>query len=179
MKFTKTEIQNVIIIEPDISQDERGYFAEIFREDLLQEQISYKVNFCQENESMSAKGVLRGLHYQLPPYQQSKLVRVVSGKVLDVAVDIREGSVTFGKYVAVELSQENHKQFFIPRGFAHGFMALEDDTMLVYKVDNYYSQPHERCIIYDDKLFNIKWPRLDKEVIISAKDSEAPYYKHE
>lgn len=139
MTFTRTAIPDVVIIEPKVHGDSRGYFVETFVSNKLDEFLRYKINFCQDNESKSSKGVLRGLHYQLPPHAQTKLVRVISGRVLDVAVDIRKNSPTFGKYVAVELSGENKKQLLIPRGFAHGFVVLEDDTVFAYKVDNYYS----------------------------------------
>ncbi|MGE0052358.1 MAG: dTDP-4-dehydrorhamnose 3,5-epimerase, partial [Arcobacter sp.] len=136
MTFTRTNIPDVVIIEPTVHGDSRGYFVETFRQDKLEEFLGYKINFCQDNESKSSKGVLRGLHYQLPPHAQTKLVRVIQGRVLDVAVDIRKNSPSFGKYVAVELSSDNKKQLLIPRGFAHGFVDLEDDTIFVYKVDN-------------------------------------------
>ncbi|HRL09969.1 MAG TPA: dTDP-4-dehydrorhamnose 3,5-epimerase, partial [Aliarcobacter sp.] len=146
MTFTRTAIPDVVIIEPKVHGDSRGYFVETFVSNKLEEFLGYKINFCQDNESKSSKGVLRGLHYQLPPHAQTKLVRVISGRVLDVAVDIRKNSPTFGKYVAVELSGENKKQLLIPRGFAHGFVVLEDDTVFAYKVDNYYSPECDRGI---------------------------------
>ena len=127
MNFIRTDIPDVVICEPTVHGDERGYFVETFRADKLEEFLGYKINFCQDNESKSSYGVLRGLHYQLPPHAQTKLVRVIKGKVLDVAVDIRKSSPTFGKYVAVELSAENKRQLLVPRGFAHGFVVLEDD----------------------------------------------------
>ena len=133
MTFTRTAIPDVVIIEPKVHGDSRGYFVETFRQDKLEEFLAYQINFCQDNESKSSKGVLRGLHYQLPPHAQTKLVRVIHGRVLDVAVDIRKNSPTFGKHVAVELSAENKKQLLIPRGFAHGFVVLEDDTVFAYK----------------------------------------------
>ena len=135
MNFIRTEIPDVVICEPTVHGDERGYFVETFRADKLEEFLGYKINFCQDNESKSSRGVLRGLHYQLSPAAQTKLVRVIQGKVLDVAVDIRKGSPTFGKYVAVELTAENKHQLLVPRGFAHGFVVLEDDTIFAYKVD--------------------------------------------
>jgi len=149
MKFIRTEIPDVVIIEPKVHGDERGYFIETFRQDKLETFLGFKVNFCQDNESKSSKGVLRGLHYQLSPASQSKLVRVISGSVLDVAVDIRKGSPTFGKHVAVELSEENKRQMFVPRGFAHGFVVLEDNTVFAYKVDNYYSPQNDRGMAFD------------------------------
>ena len=133
MQFTRTQIPDVIIIEPKVHGDSRGYFVETFRQDKLEEFLGFKINFCQDNESKSSKGVLRGLHYQLHPAAQTKLVRVIQGRVLDVAVDIRKNSPTFGQHVAVELTSENKKQLLVPRGFAHGFVVLEDDTIFAYK----------------------------------------------
>ncbi|KLE04663.1 dTDP-4-dehydrorhamnose 3,5-epimerase [Aliarcobacter butzleri L353] len=174
MIFLKTFIPDVIIIEPKVHGDARGYFVETFREDKLEEFLGYKINFCQDNESKSSKGVLRGLHYQLAPFAQTKLVRVIQGRVLDVAVDIRKGSPTFGKYVAVELSAENKRQLLIPRGFAHGFVVLEDDTVFAYKVDNYYSPQCDRGIAYDDESLNINWILNKEELNLSAKDTKQP-----
>ncbi|WP_141050516.1 dTDP-4-dehydrorhamnose 3,5-epimerase [Aliarcobacter cryaerophilus] len=174
MTFTRTAIPDVVIIEPKVHGDSRGYFVETFRQDKLEEFLGYKINFCQDNESKSSKGVLRGLHYQLPPHAQTKLVRVISGRVLDVAVDIRKNSPTFGKYVAVELSGENKKQLLIPRGFAHGFVVLEDDTIFAYKVDNYYSPECDRGIAFDDKNLNIDWILNHDELNLSAKDTKQP-----
>jgi len=174
MKFIRTTIPDVLVIEPQVHGDARGYFVETYRQDKLEEFLGFKVNFCQDNESKSSKGVLRGLHYQLPPYAQSKLVRVIQGSVLDVAVDIRKGSPTFGQYVAVELSGENKKQMFIPRGFAHGFVVLEDDTVFAYKVDNYYSPECDRGIAFDDEVFNIDWILNSEELNLSAKDRVQP-----
>lgn len=174
MIFLKTSIPDVIIIEPKVHGDSRGYFVETFRQDKLEEFLGYKINFCQDNESKSSKGVLRGLHYQLPPYAQTKLVRVIKGKVLDVAVDIRKGSPTFGKYVAVELTAENKKQMLVPRGFAHGFVVLEDDTVFAYKVDNYYSPQCDRGIAFDDESLNIDWILKKEKLNLSAKDTKQP-----
>jgi len=174
MNFKRTEIEDVIIIEPQIHGDERGYFLETFRMDKLEEFLGYKINFIQDNESKSSKGILRGLHYQLAPYAQTKLVRVIQGRVLDVAVDIRKGSPTFGEYIAVELSAENKKQMFIPRGFAHGFVVLEDDTIFAYKVDNYYSPKHDRGISFNDEALNIDWLLEESELNLSAKDRVQP-----
>ena len=171
MEFKKTYISDVIVIEPKVHGDSRGYFVETFRADKLEEFLGYKINFCQDNESKSSKGVLRGLHYQLAPFAQTKLVRVIQGKVLDVAVDIRKNSSTFGQYVAVELSAENKKQMLIPRGFAHGFVVLEDDTIFAYKVDNYYSPECDRGIAFDDKDLNIDWILNHNELNLSAKDT--------
>ena len=174
MTFTRTAIPDVLIIEPKVHGDSRGYFVETFRQDKLEEFLGYQINFCQDNESKSSKGVLRGLHYQLPPFAQTKLVRVIHGRVLDVAVDIRKNSPTFGKYVAVELSGENKKQLLIPRGFAHGFVVLEDDTVFAYKVDNYYSPECDRGIAFDDKNLNIDWILNHNELNLSAKDTKQP-----
>ena len=174
MTFTRTAIPDVVIIEPKVHGDSRGYFVETFVSNKLEEFLGYKINFCQDNESKSSKGVLRGLHYQLPPYAQTKLVRVISGRVLDIAVDIRKNSPTFGKYVAVELSGENKKQLLIPRGFAHGFVVLEDDTVFAYKVDNYYSPECDRGIAFDDKNLNIDWILNHNELNLSAKDTKQP-----
>ena len=174
MKFIKTTIPDVVIIEPKVHGDERGYFVETFREDKLEAFLGYKIDFCQDNESKSSKGVLRGLHYQLAPFAQTKLVRVIKGSVLDVAVDIRKGSPTFGKYVAVKLSSENKKQLLVPRGFAHGFVVLEEDTIFAYKVDNYYSPECDRGIAFDDKELGIDWLLNSNELQLSAKDKVQP-----
>ena len=174
MTFTRTAIPDVVIIEPKVHGDSRGYFVETFVSNKLEEFLGYQINFCQDNESKSSKGVLRGLHYQLPPHAQTKLVRVISGRVLDVAVDIRKNSPTFGKYVAVELSGENKKQLLIPRGFAHGFVVLEDDTVFAYKVDNYYSPQCDRGIAFDDENLNIDWILKKEELNLSPKDTKQP-----
>lgn len=174
MTFTRTNIPDVVIIEPTVHGDSRGYFVETFRQDKLEEFLGYKINFCQDNESKSSKGVLRGLHYQLPPHAQTKLVRVIQGRVLDVAVDIRRNSPTFGQHVAVLLSAENKKQLLVPRGFAHGFVVLEDDTIFAYKVDNYYSPQCDRGIAFDDENLNIDWILNHDELNLSAKDTKQP-----
>ena len=174
MQFIRTEIEDVIIVEPQVHGDDRGYFVETFRADKLEEFLGYKLNFGQDNESKSSKGVLRGLHYQLPPHAQTKLVRVIQGRVLDVAVDIRKNSPTFGQYVAVELSAENKKQLLVPRGFAHGFVVLEDDTIFAYKVDNYYSPQCDRGIAFDDENLNINWILEKEELKLSPKDTTQP-----
>lgn len=174
MNFVRTEIEDVIIIEPQVHGDARGYFVETFRQDKLENFLGYKINFCQDNESKSSKGVLRGLHYQLAPAAQTKLVRVIQGKVLDVAVDIRKGSPTFGKHVAVELSADNKKQLLVPRGFAHGFVVLENDTIFAYKVDNYYSPQNDRGIAFNDNNINIDW-KLPHDILnLSEKDTKQP-----
>ena len=174
MRFIPTVIPEVVIIEPKVFADERGYFMESFRKDLFEENVR-KIDFVQDNESKSTRGVLRGLHYQLPPFAQSKLVRVIKGKVLDVAVDIRKGSPTFGKYVAVELSEENRRQLFIPRGFAHGFLVLSDEAIFTYKVDNYYAPEYDRSIRFDDPTIGIEWNFPKDQIIVSQKDKNAPY----
>ncbi|MBA1438459.1 MAG: dTDP-4-dehydrorhamnose 3,5-epimerase [Epsilonproteobacteria bacterium] len=174
MNFIRTEIPDVVICEPVVHGDARGYFVETFRADKLQEFLGYTINFCQDNESKSSKGVLRGLHYQLPPHAQTKLVRVIQGRVLDVAVDIRKGSPTFGKHVAVELSSKNKRQLLVPRGFAHGFVVLEDDTVFAYKVDNYYSPECDRGIAFNDPNLNIDWILQHDELNLSAKDKVQP-----
>ncbi|WP_022671117.1 dTDP-4-dehydrorhamnose 3,5-epimerase [Hippea alviniae] len=176
MRFIKTEIEGVVIIEPKVFGDDRGYFMETFRQDLFEKNVA-KINFVQDNESKSKKGVLRGLHYQLPPYAQSKLIRVIKGKILDVAVDIRRNSQTFKKYMAVELSDENKRQLFIPQGFAHGFLVLSDEAIVVYKVDNYYSPKHDKSIRFDDPEINIDWQFPKDKIIVSDKDRNAPYLK--
>ena len=174
MNFIRTAISDVIIIEPKVHGDARGYFVETFRADKLQEFLGFTINFCQDNESKSSKGVLRGLHYQLPPFAQTKLVRVIQGRVLDVAVDIRKGSPTFGQHVAVELSSDNKRQLLVPRGFAHGFVVLEDDTVFAYKVDNYYSPECDRGIAFNDSAIGIDWILQKSELNLSAKDTKQP-----
>jgi len=174
MNFIRTAISDVIIIEPKVHGDTRGYFVETFRADKLQEFLGFTINFCQDNESKSSKGVLRGLHYQLPPFAQTKLVRVIQGRVLDVAVDIRKGSPTFGQHVAVELSSDNKRQLLVPRGFAHGFIVLEDDTVFAYKVDNYYSPECDRGIAFNDSTIDIDWILQESELNLSAKDTQQP-----
>ncbi len=174
MNFIRTDIPDVIIIEPTVQGDDRGYFVETFRADKLEEFLGYKINFCQDNESKSSRGVLRGLHYQLSPAAQTKLVRVIQGSVLDVAIDIRKGSPTFGKHVAVELSGSNKKQMLVPRGFAHGFVVLEDDTVFAYKVDNYYSPENDRGILFSDDSLSIDWKVPHSELNLSAKDKVQP-----
>ena len=174
MNFIKTNIPDVVIIEPQVHGDDRGYFIETFRADKLEEFLGYKINFCQDNESKSSKGVLRGLHYQLAPYAQTKLVRVIQGKVLDVAIDIRKNSPTFGQHVAVELSSENKRQLLVPRGFAHGFVVLEENTVFAYKVDNYYSPECDRGIAFDDEALGIDWILNNEALNLSAKDKVQP-----
>lgn len=177
MKFTRTKISDVVICEPKVFGDERGYFFESFRQDKLDDFLGYKINFCQDNESKSTYGVLRGLHYQLPPFAQTKLVRVISGSVLDVAVDIRKDSKTFGEHVAVELSSENKKQLLVPRGFAHGFLVLSDKATFSYKVDNYYNKESEGGIAFNDQSLNIDWEILSEDFNLSEKDLIQPLFK--
>lgn len=174
MKFTPQSIPEVLLIEPTIHSDERGYFLEAFRQDLLEQAVGHKINFIQDNESESFKGTLRGLHFQSPPYTQSKLVRVIKGKILDVAVDIRKNGANFGKHIAIELSQENKKQIFMPKGFAHGFIVLSDGAIISYKVDSYYSAEHNKGIAYDDKDINIDWRLPKEEIILSKVDQNFP-----
>ena len=174
MNFIRTNIPDVVIIEPTVHGDHRGYFVETFRADKLEAFLGYKLNFGQDNESKSSKGVLRGLHYQLAPHAQTKLVRVISGRVLDVAVDIRRNSPTFGQHIAVELTADNKKQLLVPRGFAHGFVVLEDDTIFAYKVDNYYSPECDRGIAFNDPALNIDWILKTEELKLSAKDTTQP-----
>lgn len=174
MIFTRTTIPDVIVIEPKVFGDERGYFVETFRQDKFEEFLGFNVNFCQDNESRSKHGVLRGLHYQLPPFAQSKLVRVIDGRVLDVAVDIRVGSPTFGEYVAVELNGKNKKQMFIPRGFAHGFVVLSETSTFAYKVDNYYAPECDSGIAYNDKNLKIDWQVASELLHLSEKDTKQP-----
>ena len=174
MNFLRTDIPDVVIIEPQLHGDSRGYFIETFRADKLEEFLGYKIAFCQDNESKSSRGVLRGLHYQLAPDAQTKLVRVIQGSVLDVAVDIRKDSPTFGKHVAVELTSENKRQLLVPRGFAHGFIVLEDNTTFAYKVDNYYSPQNDRGIAFDDEALGIDWKIANNELNLSDKDTKQP-----
>ena len=173
MKVIETEIEGVVILEPQIFGDERGYFFESFSLKRFEEEVS-KTVFVQDNESKSKYGVLRGLHSQLPPYTQAKLVRVVKGTVLDVAVDIRKGSPTFGKYVAAELSEENKRQFFLPKGLAHGFVVLSEEAIFQYKCDEYYAPGHEGAIRFDDPDLGIDWRLPLKDIILSEKDKKHP-----
>lgn len=169
MEVIKTNIEGVVIIEPRIFRDDRGYFFESFSQRDFQEKVCNTV-FVQDNESKSSYGVLRGLHFQKPPYAQSKLVRVIKGAVLDVAVDIRKGSPTFGQHVAVELTEDNHRQFFIPRGFAHGFSVLTDEVIFQYKCDNFYAPQSEGALAWDDPDLGIDWRIPTDKVLLSEKD---------
>ncbi|MBQ7423483.1 MAG: dTDP-4-dehydrorhamnose 3,5-epimerase [Prevotella sp.] len=178
MEFIKTNIKDVFIIEPRVFPDARGYFFESWKQEEFDKNI-YPVQFVQDNESKSSKGVLRGLHYQRGEFSQAKLVRVVKGRVLDVAVDLRKSSPTFGKHVAVELSDENKRQLFIPRGFAHGFLVLSDEAIFTYKVDNVYAPQAEASIRYDDPTIGIDWGSLPKEEILtSPKDENGRDFKN-
>lgn len=170
MEYLKTEIEGVYVLEPRVFRDARGYFFESWRQADFDQHIGCHVEFIQDNESKSSYGVLRGLHYQKGEYSQAKLVRVIRGRVLDVAVDIRKSSPTFGKYVAVELSEDNKRQLFIPRGFAHGFLVLSDEAVFTYKVDNVYAPQHEASIRWNDKDINIEWPISADDVLTSEKD---------
>ncbi|HAO0299214.1 TPA: dTDP-4-dehydrorhamnose 3,5-epimerase [Escherichia coli] len=171
MNVIKTEIPDVLIFEPKVFSDERGFFFESFNQKIFEEAVGRKVEFVQDNHSKSRKGVLRGLHYQLEPYAQGKLVRCAVGEVFDVAVDIRKSSPTFGKWVGVNLSAENKRQLWIPEGFAHGFLTLKDNTEILYKTTSYYSPEYERSIIWNDEDLVIKWP--NDPCVISHKDSLA------
>lgn len=177
MDYKKTEIEGVYIIQPKVFKDNRGYFMETFRQSDFDAGIGRHVEFIQDNESKSSRGVLRGLHYQKGEASQAKLVRVIKGRVVDVAVDIRRSSKTFGRYVMVELSEENKTQFFIPRGFAHGFLVLSDEAIFTYKVDNAYAPQQEASIRYDDPDIAIEWPMDMAEVITSEKDINARWLR--
>lgn len=176
MNIIKTEIDGVVIIEPRLFKDDRGYFFESYSEKDFNAQVR-EIRFVQDNESKSSYGVLRGLHFQKPPYAQSKLVRVIKGAVLDVAVDIRKGSPTFGKHVAVELTEDNHRQFFIPRGFAHGFSVLTPEVIFQYKCDNFYAPQSEGALAWDDPDLGIDWRIPSDKIILSEKDKHHPRLK--
>ena len=176
MELIETGIPGVVIVQPRIFGDERGYFFELFSQRDFERQVCWTV-FVQDNESKSCYGVVRGLHFQKPPYAQSKLVRVVKGRVLDVAVDIRKGSPTFGKHAAVELSEENKRQFFVPRGFAHGFAVLSEEAVFQYKCDNFYAPESEGALVWNDPDLGIDWRIPAAEVILSEKDKRHPRLK--
>lgn len=171
MEVFKTAIEGVIILEPRLFEDDRGYFYESFSQREFDDKVC-KTTFIQDNQSKSSYGVLRGLHYQKSPFSQSKLVRCIKGAVLDVAVDIRKGSPTFGQYVAVELTENNHLQFFIPRGFAHGFVVLSEEAIFQYKCDNYYTPQNEGAIIWNDPDININWMIPSDKIVLSEKDKK-------
>ncbi|WP_323813307.1 dTDP-4-dehydrorhamnose 3,5-epimerase [Cellvibrio sp. NN19] len=177
MNIIKTEIPEVIIFEPKVFGDERGFFLESFNQKIFEEATGLKRDFVQDNHSKSSKGVLRGLHYQLPPMAQGKLVRVVQGEVFDVAVDIRKSSPTFGKWVGVHLSAENKRQLWIPEGFAHGFLTLSDTAEFLYKTTNYYSPKDEGAIVWNDATLAIQWPEAG-EILVSSKDQIAPAFNN-
>ena len=176
MNYIKTELDGVYIIEPKIFSDNRGYFFESFRQDEFEKNV-LKATFVQDNESKSSYGVLRGLHYQKPPYTQAKLIRVIKGAVLDVAVDMRKFSPNFGKHISVELSEDNHRQFFIPRGFAHGFVVLSPEAIFQYKCDNYYAPQSEGAVIWNDPALAIDWKIPAQDIILSEKDKKHPLFK--
>lgn len=174
MNIVKTDIEGVLIVEPKVFGDSRGYFMEVFSERDFRAATGLDVHFVQDNESMSSKGVLRGLHFQKSPCAQSKLVRVVRGSVYDVAVDLRAGSPTFGKYVSVVLSGENKRMFYIPEGFAHGFLTLEDNTVFQYKCGAFYEPSSEGSVRWNDPRIGVEWPMVDGERLLSEKDRKAP-----
>ena len=174
MKFTETKLKGCFILEPTVFGDHRGYFYESFNKQVFESAVGHEVNFVQDNQSSSSYGTLRGLHYQKGEHAQAKLVRVLSGEVLDVAVDLREGSETYLQHIAVRLSAENKKQLFVPRGFAHGFVVLSETAEFFYKCDNFYNKDSEGGIRYDDQKLNIDWILKDNEVILSEKDEILP-----
>ena len=177
MVVRETKLKGCLLLKPQIFTDKRGYFLENYNKKVFNEATNLNINFVQDNESFSSKGVLRGLHYRLGKHAQAKLVRVISGRVWDVVVDLRPDSKTFGQHLSFELSDDNKKQIFIPRGFAHGFLAMEDDTIFSYKCDNYYNKRAEKGIIYSDSDLNINWNFPDEELIVSDKDLSLPFFK--
>lgn len=176
MNYIQTEIDGVWVIEPKVFNDARGYFMESFKEEEFCKNVG-DVHFVQDNESKSSFGVLRGLHYQKGEFSQAKLVRVIKGRVLDVAVDLRRSSPTFGRYISVELSEDNKRQFFIPRGFAHGFLVLSEEAIFTYKVDNVYAPQAEASIRYNDETIGIDWPVAEEQLLLSAKDTDGVSFK--
>lgn len=178
MIVKETKLKGCFIIEPQVFKDKRGYFVESYNQQTFNKILGLDINFVQDNESQSSKGVLRGLHYQLGKNAQAKLVRVIKGKVLDVVVDLRPTSSTFGEHLAIELSEENKTQFLVPRGFAHGFLVLEDETIFSYKCDNFYNKESEAGIIYNDKDLDIDWKFPKNKLIISEKDILLPNFKN-
>ena len=176
MNYIKTEIEGVFIIEPRILGDNRGYFFESFVQSEFEEKVC-KTTFVQDNESKSSYGVLRGLHFQKTPYSQAKLISVVKGRVWDIAVDIRRSSPTFGKHIGIELSEDNHRQLFIPKGFAHGFVVLSEEAVFQYKCDNYYAPQSEGAIIWNDPELGIDWKIPAEDIILSEKDKKHPLFK--
>ncbi|WP_179344628.1 dTDP-4-dehydrorhamnose 3,5-epimerase [Winogradskyella ursingii] len=177
MRVVKTSLEGCFIIQPRIFKDVRGYFMESFNQEKFKNKTGLDICFVQDNESLSSKGVLRGLHFQQGEFAQAKLIRVIKGSVLDVVVDLRKNSETFGKHFSVELSEKNKNQLFVPRGFAHGFVVLEDQTLFSYKCDNYYNKSSESGIMYNDPLLNIDWRLSEKEFILSEKDLSLPNFK--
>ena len=177
MNFIPTKIEDLIVIEPKVYTDDRGYFYETYKKRELESYLGYTVNFIQGNESKSTFGVLRGLHFQAPPYAQTKLVRVIQGSVLDVAVDIRKGSKTYGQHVALELSEYNKRQLFIPKGFAHGFVVLSDEAIFSYQVDNYYNKESEGGILFNSSELNVNWQIETKNLKLSSKDKLLSNFK--
>jgi len=177
LKIKETYLRGCFVLEPEVFEDSRGYFLESFNRNVFVKTIGRDIDFVQDNESLSSKGVLRGLHFQIGDFAQAKLVRVVRGRVQDVVVDIREGSKTFGKYFSIELSETNKKQLFIPKGFAHGFLVLEDNTIFCYKCDNYYNPKNEGGIHYNDQDINIHWMLPAEDLIVSEKDLNLPVFK--
>ena len=177
MKFTKAEIPGIVICEPLKINDQRGFFTESFRKDLFENFIGYSIEFCQENISESNFGVLRGLHFQIEPFAQSKLISVITGKILDVVVDLRKNSKYYGKSFSIELDDIKNKQIFIPKGFAHGFIVLSNKARIIYKVDNHYNPKAERGLNYDDSAFEIDWKMDKKLIIINEKDKNYPPFK--
>ena len=174
MKVTPTAIDGLLILEPKVFGDERGFFLESYNQQVFDDALGREVHFVQDNHSRSARGVLRGLHYQLPPHAQGKLVRVTQGSVFDVAVDMRRGSPTFGRWVGVELTGQNHRQLWLPPGMAHGFLVTSDSADFLYKTTAYYAPQAERCVRWDDPAIGIDWPALGAAPLLSAKDAAAP-----
>jgi dTDP-4-dehydrorhamnose 3,5-epimerase len=174
MKVTTTAIEGLLILEPRVFGDERGFFLESYNQKVFDDALGHEVRFVQDNHSRSAKGVLRGLHYQLPPHAQGKLVRVTQGSVFDVAVDMRRRSPSFGRWVGVELSGQNHRQLWLPPGMAHGFLVTSDSADFLYKTTQYYAPQAERCVRWDDPSIGIDWPDLGRAPVLSAKDAAAP-----
>jgi dTDP-4-dehydrorhamnose 3,5-epimerase len=174
MKVTPTELPGVLVLEPKVFGDARGFFMESFNQRTFDQAVGHEVKFVQDNHSRSSRGVLRGLHYQLPPHAQGKLVRVTTGRVWDVAVDLRRGSATFGKWTGTELSSENHRQMWVPPGFAHGFVVMSDSADFLYKTTDYYAPQAERCVRWDDPALGITWPEVGVQFVLSGKDAVGP-----
>ncbi len=177
MKYIKTNFKGLYIMEPTLNMDQRGFFIESYRKDTFEDNIGCSINICQHNIVSSNFSVIRGLHYQLEPFAQSKLISVINGKILDIAVDIRKDSITYGKYFSIELSSDNQKILYVPKGFAHGYLTLSKKAIVSYKVDNYYNKKYERGIRFDDKYLNINWGLNKSKLIISEKDKNLLEYK--